>query len=115
MWDEHGVCEFPFAPPGFPARLEGRLAIQEFLKGIVENVEFYRWLDIQFHLTSDPNTLIVEFRSEGRAFNTKRRYNQAYIGIVRVCEGKISLLKEYLNPSLVVEAFNTDSKGKPTA
>ena len=64
---------------------------------------------------SDPNTLIVEFRSEGRAVNTKHRYNQAYISIVRVCEGKTSLLKEYLNPVIVVEAFNIDPEGEPTA
>ena len=34
VWNEHGVDEFPFAPPGFPARLEGRLAIQAFSKAL---------------------------------------------------------------------------------
>ncbi|HEY6575393.1 MAG TPA: nuclear transport factor 2 family protein, partial [Mycobacterium sp.] len=33
LWAEDGVLEFPFAAPGYPARVEGRAAIAEYMRG----------------------------------------------------------------------------------
>jgi ketosteroid isomerase-like protein len=33
LWDDDGVCEFPFAPEGWPRRLEGKAAVGDYMHG----------------------------------------------------------------------------------
>jgi len=32
MFRDDGVMEFPFAPPGYPSRLDGKAAIAEYMR-----------------------------------------------------------------------------------
>lgn len=105
VWSETAVYEFPYMTGLFPTKLNGKKAIYEAIKGNLENVKFDRWSNVQFYPTLDPDTLVVEFRCEGKALKTGRLYNQDYVGIVRVKNGKLEWFREYMNPMILMKAF----------
>jgi hypothetical protein len=53
--------------------------------------------NIQIHELKDESELVVEYHSEGRVDGTDKVYVQDYISRLVVENGKIKLLREYLN------------------
>jgi uncharacterized protein len=39
LWAVDGTMEFPFAPEGYPQRLEGRAAVAEYLRDYTDHVD----------------------------------------------------------------------------
>ena len=93
-----GVVEFPFAPPGFSSRLEGRDALVAHLTAVGGRVEFDNISEPLIHHTTDPEVLILEFEGSGRGVTTGEPYEQRYISVVRLRDGHIKHIKEYWNP-----------------
>src|ERR1043166_1949130 len=61
------VCEYPFAPPGFPREVRGRDAIRALLAPRYEaarnagrTLEYRGW---RAHRTDDPEVAVVEFEA----------------------------------------------------
>jgi ketosteroid isomerase-like protein len=46
----------------------------------------------------DPDTLVLEYTSDGRVTTTGKPYRNSYVGIVRFREGAICFQREYHNP-----------------
>jgi uncharacterized protein len=89
------VLELPYADP--PVRLEGKEAIGAHLGPALEIFRF------QLHVTevydcADPDTLILEYTSDGHVTTTGKPYHNAYIGVVRFRDGRICFQREYYNP-----------------
>ena len=103
LWAVDGVMEFPFAPPGSPARLEGRAAIEEYLR------DYPKMLDIQgfpkqvVHQSTDPDVVVVEFDAEGVVVATGKPYRFSYIAVITTRDGEIVNYRDYWNPLYVQE------------
>ncbi|WP_086663524.1 nuclear transport factor 2 family protein [Lentzea kentuckyensis] len=103
LWAEDGVMEFPFAPPGYPARLEGRAAIEDYLR------DYPKMLDIQgfptqvVHQSTNPDVAVVEFDAEGVVVATGKPYRFSYIAVIIVRDGEIVSYRDYWNPLYVQE------------
>lgn len=103
LWAEDGVMEFPFAPTGYPARLEGRAAIEDYLR------DYPKMLDIQgfpvqvVHQSTNPDVAVVEFDAEGVVVATGRPYRFSYIAVITVRDGEIVSYRDYWNPLYVQE------------
>lgn len=103
LWAEDGVMEFPFAPPGWPARVEGRAAIEDYLR------DYPKMLDIQgfpkqvVHQSTDPDVLIAEFDAEGVVVATGKPYRASYIAVITTRDGEIVHYRDYWNPLLAQE------------
>ncbi|MFF4548336.1 nuclear transport factor 2 family protein [Streptomyces sp. NPDC001435] len=41
LWAEHGVMEFPFAPPSRPQRLEGRQAVAAYMRDYPDHIDLH--------------------------------------------------------------------------
>ena len=100
-----GVVEFPFAPPGFLDRLEGRDALAAHLKRVGGRVKFDRMSEPLVHTTKDPEVLIIEFDGYGRGVTTDEPYEQRYICVVRTRGGHIVHIREYWNPLAVLRTL----------
>lgn len=100
-----GVVEFPFAPPGFSNRLEGRDALAAHLKRVGGRVKFDRMSAPLIHGTDDAEVLIIEFEGFGRGVTTGEPYEQRYICVVRTRGGHIVHIKEYWNPLAVLRTL----------
>ena len=98
MFAEDGAMEFPFAPDGYPKRVEGKAALAAYLAGYPQRFRIDRVTSFVVHPVADPNLGIVEFSIEGIAVETRRPYNQSYIGVITLRDGKIVNYRDYWNP-----------------
>jgi len=105
LWTDDCVFEFPFAPPGYPQRLEGRDAVWDYIKDYPSKIDLKAFHDVRYLHGADPDVLVVEMRSEGRALGTDKPYNMQYISIITVRDGRIAHYRDYWNPLAVANAL----------
>ncbi|WP_129669631.1 nuclear transport factor 2 family protein [Phytoactinopolyspora endophytica] len=103
LWADDGIMEFPFAPPGWPGRLEGREAIAGYMRDYPDHIDLHEFADVQIHQTTDPETIVVEMRGTGRLVQTGRPFDMTYIAVVSVQDGRITSYRDYWNPLAVQE------------
>ncbi|EMF28609.1 nuclear transport factor 2 family protein [Streptomyces pseudogriseolus] len=113
LFTEDGVLEFPYAPPGYPARLQGRDELRAHMAAFPKAFRV-EMKDVRIHETVDPTLVIAELRSEGVALETGRPYDQTYISVVETRDGRISRYVDYWNPLVAMEALG-GSVGMVTA
>lgn len=94
-----GVHELPFAPPGVPARIEGREALRAYFAAVTSTpLRHTEFRDMTVYRTTDPEVLIAEYDAHGEVTDTGRRYALRYLQVVRVRDGEIVLWRDYWNP-----------------
>lgn len=102
---DDAVLELPYADP--PVRLEGKEAIEAHVGPALETFKFR--LDITaVYECADPDSLVLEYTSEGYVTTTGKMYRNSYIGIVRFRDGRIFFQREYYNPLVAVLALTPD-------
>ncbi|MDX3659716.1 nuclear transport factor 2 family protein [Streptomyces sp. ID05-26A] len=105
-----GSLEFPYAPPGVPAKVTGHDALVAHMSNFPTtfDVEF---VDLVFHETVDPKLAIAEFRTTGTALPTGKPYDQTCISVLRTNEeGLITQYLDYWNPLVAIEALDNDGE-----
>ncbi|MER5541634.1 nuclear transport factor 2 family protein [Streptomyces sp. NPDC001118] len=110
LWAEDGVMEFPFAPPGWPGRLEGREAIAAYMRDHPAHIDLHDFPDLRIHQTTSPWTIVVEMRGVGRLVETGAPFDMTYIAVVTVREGRFTSYRDYWNP-LAVQQPGLDFAG----
>ncbi|GAA1369662.1 nuclear transport factor 2 family protein [Streptomyces beijiangensis] len=98
LWDEDGVLEFPFAPPDWPGRLEGRQAVAAYMRHYPDHVDLHGFPDVKIHQTAAPETIVVEMRGVGRLVETDSPFDMTYIAVVTVKDGQFTSYRDYWNP-----------------
>ena len=97
------VFEFPFAPPGRPARVEGKPALGEYLRGISGRMRIEGLSNLEIHETVKPEVAIIEMTLTGTVTATGAPYEQSYVVILTVRDGLIARYRDYWNPLRVAE------------
>ena len=110
LWAEDGVMEFPFAPDGWPARLEGREAIAAYMRDYPDHIDLHDVPELRIHETTDPEIIVVEMRGVGRLVETGSPFDMTYIAVVTIRDGHIASYRDYWNPLAVLEP-GTDFTG----
>ncbi|MGA5315277.1 nuclear transport factor 2 family protein [Streptomyces pseudogriseolus] len=113
LFTEDGVLEFPYAPPGYPTRLQERDELRAHMAAFPKAFRV-EMKDVRIHETVDPTLVIAELRCEGVALETGRPYDQTYISVVETRDGRISRYVDYWNPLVAMEALG-GSAGVVTA
>ncbi|MEU5811379.1 nuclear transport factor 2 family protein [Streptomyces sp. NPDC047718] len=103
LWAEDGLMEFPFAPEGWPARLEGRAAVAAYMRDYPDHIDLHDFPAVRIHRTTDPETIVVEMRGVGRLVATDTPFDMTYIAVVTVRDGRITSYRDYWNPLAVLE------------
>ncbi|MEU1819002.1 nuclear transport factor 2 family protein [Streptomyces roseifaciens] len=101
LWAEHGVMEFPFAPPGWPGRLEGREAVAAYMRDYPDHIDLHDFPDLKIHETADPATIVAEMRGVGRMVTTGSPFDMTYIAVVTAQDGRFTSYRDYWNPLAV--------------
>lgn len=98
LFADDGVFELPYFPTiGINPRFEGREAIRGAFELIRSHFSSFTLSNIQLHELKDGSGLFAEYHSEGFIDGTGRAYAQDYASRLVVKNGKIKLLREYLN------------------
>jgi ketosteroid isomerase-like protein len=104
MMADDAVMEFPYAPPGGVQRLVGRAALTEHLRGFADILAIEQMTEPTVHRTQEPGVVILEFGCIGRGVKTGQPYNQVYISVIKLRDGRIVHYRDYWNPLLVIAA-----------
>ena len=110
LFADDGVLETPYVAPGSISRVEGRDAIGVFLdklRGVIRLADFAL---IATFPAQDGITTVLEY--EGTVYLEKQgtRFHQRYIAVFQVRGGRLSLWREYTNPSATGTATPAPSK-----
>ncbi|MCX5255128.1 nuclear transport factor 2 family protein [Streptomyces canus] len=108
LWDDNGVFEFPFAPDGWPKRLEGKAAIADYMRGYPDHIDLHDFPYVDIHQTTAAQTIVVEMRAVGRLVETGSPYDMTYIAVVTVEDGRITRYRDYWNPLVVLQDSTSD-------
>jgi ketosteroid isomerase-like protein len=92
------VFEFPFAPPGRPARVEGREALGRYLAAIPSRIEARALSNLEIHQTVNSDVAVVEMTITGKVKGTGEPYEMSYVIVLTVREGRIARYRDYWNP-----------------
>ncbi|MFJ2702093.1 nuclear transport factor 2 family protein [Streptomyces sp. NPDC087428] len=98
LWAEGGTLEFPFAPDGWPKRLEGRAAVAEYMRDYPDHIDLHDFPHVEIHQTLAPETIVVEMRGVGRLVDSDGPFDMSYIAVVTVEDGLITHYRDYWNP-----------------
>lgn len=111
---EDAVFELPFAPPGYPQRLEGKAAIYEYVKDYAKHIDVQSFTEVRVHPTHDPAVMLVEAEVQGRVMSTGGPYQVRYVWVITEAKGKIVRQRDYWNPLAVSDALGGDSGMRDT-
>lgn len=103
LFTEDVVFEFPYAPEGLPVRLEGLPSLADHLARVGPMLEL-RAFTLHAVYPSEA-AVIVEFSCQGQGVATGLPYDQDYISVVTLREGRIARYRDYWNPMVVLDAF----------
>jgi ketosteroid isomerase-like protein len=106
LWAEDGVLEFPFAQPGSPQRLDGRAAVQEYLRGYPDLLDVQEMPELVVHRTVDPEVVVVEFTVNGVVVPTAKPYVMRYIAVITVRGGEIRHYRDYWSPAAAADVMS---------
>jgi uncharacterized protein (TIGR02246 family) len=100
------VVDSPFAPPGTPARLEGREAIREYSRRVMASPLRLEDFEVaELYQTQDPEVVIVEMRAKATLITTGQSFAATSIQILRIREGQIVLFRDFANPRVLEDVI----------
>jgi uncharacterized protein len=97
------IFEFPYAPDGLPKRLDGIAALAAHLERLGPMLTFGPMNLGNVYALGE--TAIFEFSCRGEGVDTGAPYNQDYISVVTLREGRIAHYRDYWNPLVVLTAL----------
>jgi ketosteroid isomerase-like protein len=102
-----GYFEWPYRPPGVPARVQGRAEIRRFLvQTATPLISIDEHRNLVLHETTDPEVVIVEYDAHGTVVTTGAPFHQTVIAVFRVHDGQIASYRDYINPLPLVAALD---------
>ncbi|GGK55669.1 nuclear transport factor 2 family protein [Salinarimonas ramus] len=103
LFAEDVIFEFPYAPEGLPKRLDGRDRLAAHFARLGPLIAFDRFDLEAAHVCGD--TVVIEFTCEGRGVETGVAYDQTYVSVVTLRDGRIARYKDYWNPLVALAAL----------
>ena len=101
-----GVIEAPFAPPGAPARLEGREAIREYSRHVMTSPLRLEDFEVaELYQTQDPEVVIAEMRTKGTVTTTGQSFAATSIQVLRIRDGQIVLFRDFADPRVLEDVM----------
>jgi ketosteroid isomerase-like protein len=110
LFADDGRQVMPFAPAGFPTRLEGRAAIARQYGGLPAAYAHMRFPGLTIRDLASPEEFFVTYRGD-IALRAGGKYDNDYAGWFRVRDGRIAEFHEYFNPVVLQRAFGDRLQG----
>jgi len=107
LFADDGVIEWPFARPGAPKRIGGHSAIRGLYEAWFRTspLEYLTFAETVVYETQTRGVLVVEYEIHGVNTYSRTPFRLRVIRTVHVEDGRIKLLREYINPLAMEEAL----------
>ena len=103
---EDMTWEFPFAPEGQTNRYVGRAAVTKLVADFVAVVKDLRFSAPLLHPIANEDAVFAEFSGVSTVIANGRKYEQDYAFYMRANAGRVSRIREYINPLKSLKAFS---------
>ena len=104
LWADDGMLEFPFAPSGRRNSYVGKTEILAYMMPLAGKMKIEEVSYHNVYSMLDPKIVCMELGIKARIVKTGAPYNQRYISIFEMKDGKVWRYREYWNPMVSMEA-----------
>jgi ketosteroid isomerase-like protein len=105
LLSEDIVTEYVVTVPGYPPRVEGRLALAELYRPYATRMTLERCFDLAVYHDPSRSVVVLEYACEGRAVETGNGYNNRFISVLTLRDGEVVHWRDYLDPVAVFDAL----------
>lgn len=98
FFTKNAVQEMPLSPKNFPKKLKGIDAIKKQYAAVMDYIQSY---DIEYFGTQEPNIILAKYQGTVATYEGKP-YNNSYVGVFTIANGKISNFLELFNPKILL-------------
>jgi ketosteroid isomerase-like protein len=111
LWADDGVLDFPFAPAGRQRTYRGKDEILSYMKAASGKMKIDGITAMKITPALDPHVVTVELTVKGQIISTGLPYNQSYVFMFEIKDGKLASYREYWNPLVSIDAKGGDRAG----
>lgn len=105
LWHDDAVQEMPFAPEGFPDRLEGKADVRRQYGGLPAMMRSLRYPVRDLQTLEDPAWVVAQYEGLHDFADGSGHYNQRYIGVWQIEDGRIRLFREFFDPKVLTDSW----------
>jgi uncharacterized protein len=99
------VFEYVITVPGYPRRVEGRLAVAELYRPYGTMLVLDRCDLVGVHRDAQTDVVVLEYTSQGRTVAGGKPYSNRYISVISLRDRKVIHWRDYLDPLAVFDAL----------
>mgnify|MGYP001585383689 CR=1 FL=1 len=98
------VFEFVISVPGYPRRVEGRDAVRDLYRDYDDYMDVHSADGLRVYRDNDASVVVLEYEVHGHPVHGGAAYDNRFVSIVTVSDGKVVHWRDYLDPIAVFNA-----------
>ncbi len=98
------VFDYVISVPGYPRRVEGRQNIIDLYSDYDRSLTVRSADNLRVYRDAEASVVVLEYEVHGEAVQTGRPYDNRFVSIVKVVNGKVAWWRDYLDPVAVFDA-----------
>jgi ketosteroid isomerase-like protein len=98
------VVEYVVSVPGYPRRVEGRQGVIDLYRDYDSSMVVHSADNLRVYRDPVASVAVLEYEVHGRGAQTGRPYDNRFVSIVTVTDGKVTWWRDYLDPVAVFDA-----------
>jgi len=98
------VFEYVISVPGYPRRADGRQHIIELYRDYDRFLTVHSADNLRVYRDVERSAVVLEYEVHGTSVATGRPYDNRFVSIITIEDGKISWWRDYLDPIAVFDA-----------
>lgn len=99
------VVEYVISVPGYPRRVEGRQGIIDLYDNYDKYMNVRSADNLRVYRDPSASVVVLEYEVHGEAAETGHPYDNRFVSIVTIKDGKVTWWRDYLDPVAVFDAL----------
>ncbi len=98
------VFEYVISVPGYPKRVEGRQEIIDLYGDYDTFLTVHKADNLRIYRDPEASVVVLEYEVHGESVQTGRPYDNRFVSIVTIKDGKVTRWRDFLDPVAVFDA-----------
>ena len=98
------VFEFVISVPGYPRRIQGRDAVLDLYRDYDNYMNVHSADGLRVYRDLDASIVVLEYEVHGHPVHGEGAYDNHFVSIITVADGKVVHWRDYLDPIAVFNA-----------
>jgi uncharacterized protein len=98
------IFEYVISVPGYPRRVEGRQNIIDLYSGYGDYMDVHSADNLRVHRDPATSVVVLEYEVHGKSVQTGWPYDNHFVSVLTVNDGKVTHWRDYLDPVAVFDA-----------